>query len=210
MIVQWAIKGISGGSSGISDVDAKALIDDGHGIICNWWRNAFRIAPPQIRAKLSYSNLLRHVNQYAAPDPVTGQPFSESTPFISLTAGCVERNTLLRTNLVIPARQTALEFATEWGTCSGYLFYCWVLVSINPAVEIEAAAEEIRELNTYRSYSSYQTEGEIAAKIQIPSNQIEKCEKYDPTNAGLLTPTWVHRNPNFESPEPISNVREFF
>lgn len=196
--------------SGISDSEARILIDGGHGIQCNWWRNVHQISPPEIRDKVTYANLLRHVNKYSSADPVTGRPFFEGTPFISLTSGCVERNTALRTNRIVPARRTALEFATRSGTGPGYLFYCWVFVSLNPAVEVLGVAEEVRELNTYRSYSLYQTEGEITAKIHIPSNQIEKCEKYDPTKSRDLIPAWTHWNNEFEDPSTVSNVRELF
>lgn len=205
MIVQWAIKGISGGLSGIDDAQARAIIDGGHGIQCNWWRDVQRISPSQVGEKLNRQNLMLHVNSYYLTDPSTGLQFSAGTPFISLAAGCVERDFLLKTNHVISAKRIALEFATKHGTVPGYLFYCWVLVSPTPAVEIQGVAEEVRELNTYRSWSQYQLQGEITAKIHIPSNQIQKCEKYDITKR-----LWIHRNPRFVSPKTVSNVREFF
>jgi hypothetical protein len=210
MIVQWAIKGISGGPNGINDNEARSIINDGQGIICNWWRNQHQISPPEVRMKLNYQNLLRHVNQYDTIDPQTGKPFYMGTPFISLASGCVERTNALRTNRVIPAKRTALEFATEWGTVPGYLFYCWVILGLNQAVEIESVAEEVRNLNTYRSYSPYQTEGEITAKIQICSNQILKCEKYEHQAGRALTKVWTHDNAKFENPSKVSNIRELF
>ncbi len=208
MIIQWAIKGINGGPNGINDNEAHSIIDQGVGILCNWWRKVTTISPPQVRAKLTYDNLLRHVNQYDSIDPQTGNPFFEDTPFISLSAGCVERVPFEKTNRLIPAKRTALSFATNWGTNPGYLFYCWVIVSLNQAVEIEGVAEEVRELNTYRSYSHYQIEGEITAKIQICSNQIQKCEKYTPIPPGPFRLDWRYDNPNFNEPNKVSNLRE--
>lgn len=204
MFVQWAIKGINSGTppTGIDDDTAKRMIDDGHGILCNWWRNQIRISPPEVRAKLTKANLGLHVNQY---DTVKDQ-----TPFISLAAGCVERDVAIQTNQIHPAPKVARRFATRWGASPGYLFYCWVIVGLKPAVEIEEVAEEVRELNTYRSYSEYQLEGEITAKIYIPSNQILKCEKYEPIGYGKCRRVWTHRNRNFSRPAAVLNMRELF
>ncbi len=202
MFVQWAIKGISGGGSGINDETARWIIDAEDGIRCNWWRNKGRITCSETRAKLTAENLRRHVNEYDG--------FSRDTPFVSLTAGCVERDAAVATNRTIPARRTALQFATESGTQCGYLFYCWVIVALKQAVQIEGVAEEVRELNTYRSFSWYQTEGEITAKVQIPSNQIQKCEKYkrhDPAREEGMPPEWIHPNPKFVEPTVVSNIR---
>ena len=212
MYIQWAIKGIWGGRDGLSDSDAKSLIDSDQGIQCNWWRAVHRISPPEIRSKLIPQNLSMHVNQYDATDPTTGMPFRKGTPFISLTSGCVERNIFFQTNTVFPAKATALAFATESGLHEGYLFYCWVIVGLNPAVEIEGVSEEVRELNSYRSYSAYQTEGEITAKIYIPANQIHRCEKYSVDRSGRpnMTPDWTHSNPKFSDPAPVTNLREAF
>lgn len=212
MYVQWAIKGIWGGPNGLNDNEAKNLIDFEEGIVCNWWRTVHKISPQKRRGKLIPQNLSMHVNQYGATDPTTGKPFCDGTPFISLTGGCVERNIFLQTNTVFPAKATALGFATESGLHEGYLFYCWVVVGLNPAVEIEGVSEEVRELNSYRSYSAYQTEGEITAKVIVPANQIHRCEKYSVDSSGRphMTPDWTHLNPKFSDPAPVTNLREAF
>jgi len=44
--------------------------------------------------------------------------------------------------------------------------------ALTPAVEISHMAEEVRELNIYRRYSAFQTEGEIVAKIEVSARQI--------------------------------------
>lgn len=104
---------------------------------------------------------------------------------------------------MLPARSTAVEFATDGGTGEGYIFYCWLLVGLNPAPPVLSVAEEIRELNTYQSYSAYQTEGEIAAKVIVPANQIERVEKVD---AAGRTKSWI-LNPDFVPPASVSNFR---
>lgn len=191
MIVQKCLKGVHG----ITTKDAQDILSGG-GILCNWWRNVGSISPSQVRQKLTASNLDLHVNNYAA--------VQADTPYISLTAGCVSRNQYLKTNIVLPARTIAVEFATDGGMHAGYIFYCWLLVGLNPAAEIEGIAEEIRELNTYQSYSPYQTEGEIAAKVLVPANQIEGFEKVDSNGQSK---SWVS-NPNFVPPSKVNNSRD--
>jgi len=67
-----------------------------------------------------------------------------------------------------------VEFATDQGYGPGYVFYCWVFVGLNPAEEVEGIAEEVRDLNANRWYSHWWHEGDIAAKLIVPANQIEK------------------------------------
>jgi hypothetical protein len=206
MIVQWCVKGMSL----TDDATAKELIDSGNGIICNWWRKHGVISPNQMRQILTDVNLDRHVNHFGKSDPMTGRPFSESTPFISMSAGTVERDAVAKTNYARRARRTALWFGTEFGRLDhAYLFTCWLLLAPRPAVGIEGVGEEVRDLNSYRRYSAYQSEGEITAKIAVPANQIQCVERWTLDAAQqLFTRTWVHRNPMFTPPEQLSNVRE--
>lgn len=52
------------------------------------------------------------------------------SPFISLSAGTIERDAAAQTNHVRSARQTALWFGTEFGNeTTAYLFTCWVLLA---------------------------------------------------------------------------------
>lgn len=207
MFVQWCVKGVRGdtsgvsSSSGIDDAMALEMLRDG-GIRCNWWRAVRKISPQGMRRKLTRRNLDRHVHDY--------HNFGADTPFISLTAGCVERDAALRLNRIHTAQEVALRFATSWGQHTGYLFYCWVIVGLKPAVEVEAVAEEVRELNTYVSYSDFQLEGEITAKINVPSNQIERCERWDPPGSiktGKFVRSQVFQNQAFTPPETVSNIR---
>jgi hypothetical protein len=205
MYVQWCIKGVSG----IDEAAAESIVIGGSGLQCRWWRNVHAIQPDQVAAKLTPDNLDLHVNHYGAPDPATGQPFCDGTPFISLTAGAVDRDTVLETNKAVPARQTALRFATRDGTNDGYLFYCYVIVGLGPAVPVTFVAEEVRGLSPHRNYSRHILEGEIAAKIHVPANQISMWERYS-IQGGVPVRDWVHWNTSFEDPMVISNIRGAF
>jgi hypothetical protein len=208
MFVQWCIKGIRGRldeepeTSGIDDAEADEMVLGGQGIVCNWWRNAGTISPAERRAKLTAGNLDRHVHDY--------DQFKDQTPFISLTAGCVERDVAMRLNRIHQAQDVALRFGTDWGARHGYLFFCWVVVGLKRAVSVEGVAEEIRELNTYASWSDYQLEGEVTAKIGVPANQIRAWERWDCDGNGNVnaTSTWRHENPRFDAPALVSNIRE--
>jgi hypothetical protein len=210
MYVQTAIKGMRN----IDIADARRTIA-GDGLQCNWWRLVGSITPGQIDDRLSAANLDLHVNSYDQVDPATGRPFCEGTPFISLAAGTVDRNAFLKTNFIHPAHQTALRFASDFGRHRGecYLFYCWVIVGLNPAVEVMPLAEEVRELNSYRRYSAFQLEGEIAAKVWIPSRQIHRFERYDvrPAARGVrIRFVDSELNSDFVDPQNVVNIREAF
>jgi hypothetical protein len=76
-------------------------------------------------------------------------------------------------------------------------------------VEVEGVAEEVRDLNSYRRYSAYQTEGEVVAKVFIPDNHIQQCQKWAFDRASRkVTPDWVYPNPRFTLPDRLSNIRE--
>lgn len=191
MIVQRCLKGVHG----INDDAARQMLGGG-GIQCNWWRDVGKISPQQVRQKLTARAVDLHVNNYDA--------VINDTPFISLTAGCVSRDQYMRTNIVKSARNTAIEFATDGGKGEGYVFYCWLLVGLNPAPEVEGVAEEVRELNTYRNYSAFQTEGEVTAKVIVPANQIEGVEKVDLSGGHI---SWTG-NPDFSPPNRVTNFRD--
>lgn len=207
MIVQWCIKGMAldGG-----DQHARLLIDSREGIKCNWWRDVGTITAPGIRDKLTDGNINFHVNHFTAIDPATKREFREVTPFISFTAGTVERDTGAKTNIIHRARATALWFGTNFGQSDhAYLYTCWVVVAPRAAVVIEGVAEEVRDLNTYRRYSAFQTEGEMVAKVWIPDNQIRDCEKWVWDRQGqFFQKAWTYPNKRFTAPEQLTNIRE--
>ena len=67
----------------------------------------------------------------------------------------------------------------------------------------------IRDLNVYHRWSPFQLEGEITAKIHIPSNQIERVEWWDLSSDATASQRTC-TNPGFVTPAPILNVREHF
>jgi hypothetical protein len=206
MIVQWCMKGMSLAD----DKEARAIIDSRTGIVSNWWRGVKRISPSGRRDKLTAGNLDLHVNHFSDSDPSTGQSFSAITPFISFSSGTVERDSIAKTNYVHTALRTALWFGTNFGASdTAYLYTCWLIVGFRAAVEVEAVAEEVRDLNSYRRYSAYQTEGEVVAKVVVPDNQIQQCQRWTWNRASrTISPGWIQTNPRFTPPNTLSNVRE--
>jgi hypothetical protein len=192
------------------DERARSVIDSRQGIQCNWWRDVKTITAPGIRDKLTDENLNLHVNHFTIIEPNTKRQFREITPFISLTAGTVERDAVAKTNIIRRARATALWFGTNFGESDhAYLYICWIVVAPRAAVGIESVAEEVRDLNTYRRYSYFQPEGEIVAKISIPDNQIKECEKWTwERNGKTFTRAWKYENKRFTEPEMLTNIRE--
>jgi hypothetical protein len=216
MIVQWCIKGLALPS----DADARKIINSGLGLISNWWRGALQQPPfqqppfDQIKTKLTPAGIDMHVNHFTEIDPATQQAYSAQSPFISLSAGAVERNAAAQTNIVHRARKTALLFGTNFGRLHfAYLFTCWVVLAPRRAVSLEGVAEEVRDLNTYRRYSAFQTEGEVVAKLRVPDNQIKSCEKWQlhpmgPDGRPCLRVKWTQVNPRFIPPERLTNIRQ--
>jgi hypothetical protein len=207
MIVQWCVKGLSLGS----DAAARGIIDEAQGLTCGWWRDSVDIDPAEAARKLTLGNLDLHVNHFTEPDPATGRPFNEVSPFISLSAGVVERDAVARTNYVRRARRTALYFGTDFGRQrTAYLYVCWVILAPRRAVELQYVAEEVRDLNTYRRYSAFQPEGEILAKIEVPDNHIQGYEKWERQGGrrGVYRRVDTYPNPRFVHPQRLTNVRE--
>lgn len=209
MFIQRVLKGISGVSRSLVQTIASDT-----GIKCNWWRTVGKISTGQIKDKLTEHNLIWHLNEYETVDPKTGKPFSENTPYISTTAGTVERDSFLANNLIFPAWLTALRFATDDFTKTGYVFYAYVFVLGKQSIPLMQFSEEVRDLHIYTQYLPYHPEGEIVAKIYIPAVNIEKVEEYDPGMAEasfksnkLPLPTWTYKNPAYANPEPFSNLR---
>ena len=207
MYVQWFVKGISStndaGDPILSKSRAYNLVDSGNGIISNWWRTrpTGGISPADVQRELTAYNLDRHVHDYDSYGP--------ETPFISVAAGCVERDLDAAENNIYSAVDVALEFATARLTRPGALFIGWLPVALNPAVEIRSVADAIRDLNVYHRWSSFQLEGEITAKVNIPANQIKTVEWWDPSFSKDI-PADTHQNLGYVAPTPILNHREYF
>lgn len=216
MIFQKVVKGISG----IDPADAKDIIDKG--IKSNWYRMAGTILEEEKKIHLTDKNLDLHLNRYHQNVPV-GNPlysihkgkFGEVSPFISTTAGVVQRNEAERKNIVFSSYMTALRFATSNFRKSGFIFYTYVITVGKKAVKMEQFAEDIRNLNVYKEFQQYNSQGEVMAKIIIPSVQIEKAEMYVGTEVIKqmrsrvpIVPKLVLENKDYQAPEQFSNIHD--
>lgn len=209
MYFQKVLKGING----LTNRQADEML--ANGILCNWWRRVGQITPSEILDNLSERNLDWHLNHYDDPDPLeNNRPFRENTPYISATAGAVERDAFLQRNFVYDPFVTALRFATDDFRSSGHIFYAYVFTLGRQSIELSGFAEEVRELNVYKNFMPYHPEGEITAKIEIGARQIEKWEAYDgPAALKALqrgnTPAPVASNTNrlHASPARYCNIR---
>lgn len=204
MHIQFCVKGIAGKlecgpGPGLTKEDAFELVRSGRGIISNWWRGKGTITPDEVDAVLTAANLNRHVHDY--------DNFGHETPFISLTAGSVERDALAGENIIYDAVDIALAFATQDWLTPGAIYFCWTLVGLQPAVELQQISEPIRELHIYNGWSPWQLEGEITAKVHVPAVQISRVEWWDPAQSTSRC-TEVFRNRSYVGPNVLSNIRQ--
>jgi len=216
MIFQKVVKGISG----IGPADAKDIIDKG--LKSNWYRMAGTILEEDKKMHLTAENLHLHLNKYHQKVPV-GNPlysihkgkFGDISPFISTTAGVVQRNGDQRRNIIFPSYMTALRFATSNFRKSGFIFYTYVITVGKKAIKMEQFAEDTRNLNIYKEFQEFHHQGEVMAKIIIPSVQIEKAEMYvgaevkKQIRAGKpIIPKLVLDNHDYQAPEEFSNIHD--
>src|ERR1051325_7475587 len=141
MIFQRFLKGVRG----VTRQTARKQLDGGRGLVCNWWRRVDPLPSAEIPERLNEANLLRHLNAYDRIDATLpglyGQyPFGDYSPFISLTAGTVERDLSIADHRVFPAWLTALDFATEGFQNSGFVYHGYVNVLGPPAVKLQEFA----------------------------------------------------------------------
>ena len=196
MVIQWCLKGIQARAPGFGDKEAADLMQSG--IASNWLRaNAglpILSALESAQRSLSESALVAHVNSYAV--------VRTSTPYISLSAGVVLRDSKLGSRL-FPAWRSAVNFATERGKTDGYIFRVWTVVTPQPSPEVIGVSEEIRNLNLFRTSWRWQHQGEITAKVILPSVQIEYFQKITATGSLIGT---KQTNPHFVDPATVSNL----
>ncbi len=209
MIYQKVLKGVAE----LSQADACITLRE-TGILCEWWRRSHTIAENEIVLKLTERNIFWHQNHYDDNDPTTGRPFHENTPYISTTAGTIERHGYF--NLRRPAFLIALQFATRNFTTTGVVFYAYLNVLGRKALPLQEFSEETRELNIWHAFQQYHPEGEVVAKISIPPPHLEKAVAYDGPAAlidietvGVATPLWTEYNfERYVTPDTVSNLRE--
>jgi hypothetical protein len=196
MLIQWCLKGIPE-QPGFGPAEAQDALDQ-DGLRADWQRaGGFRSAVPRdSHAVLDSAALRQHIN---APAAVRG-----TTPYLSLTAGCVERDPGTGAVVSYGAMDTARAFATRNGTCPGFVFRLWVLVAPKPAPELPGFAEEVRSLLLFDDLGLFHEEGEITAKLFVPARQILSFVRFDAQ--GMEHPPVM--NQGFVAPERISNLRE--
>lgn len=215
MYFQKVLKGIAN----VPDREAADMVRRS-GIRCNWWRQKRHISPAEIKDQLTELNVYNHLNHYSDLLP-PGHPYhgisgastyGDVSPYISTTAGSVMRTA--SRNIIFPAFMIALQFATDNFRTSGYIFYAYLITLGKKAVPLWQFSEEVRDILIYQKFLPYYQEGEIVAKIYIPSTQIEKAEKYHGPQAlidlkagRMPTPTYIH-NKNFITPDEYCNIRE--
>jgi hypothetical protein len=192
--------------SGFGDREAMRVLSTG---LKSAWVRANKLrtldsAWPDAHSALSVAALASHVNNYHS--------VRHQTPYVSLTAGLMLYDGQSRTATRRSAWQTALEFATKFGTVTGYVFECWVVLPPNPAPELPGFGEDVRDLNLHASFAYWHPQGEVAAKLGVPARQIRRVVKFGSdlkpqrmggtraTKAGLL-------NRDFVPPERVSNIR---
>lgn len=204
MIVQWCCKGVKN----LSPSEVKWILMGQVGLRCRFWQLNDPLRYDVAVERLTERDLDLHVNHYDEVDPATGIEVRNQTVFISLAAGCVERDALRRRNVLHPALRTALFFATERAQRPGWVFTCYVLLAVNRASRVPGVAEEVRELNHQRPYSHYWPEGEVAAKINVPSRQILCAEHWEPVGEATLRRTGGYRNLDFVHPDALLDLRQ--
>jgi len=210
VFLQRFLKGITG----LSVTEADAILTE-TGIQSQWLTARGMPVGKDIQRRLTWRNLDWHLNHYDDPDPLEkNDPFRDHTPFISTTAGTIERDIAARANFTLSAFRTALEFATRQYTMTGWIFYGYLYVIGKQSIPLEPFAEEVRDLHIYTGWLPYQHEGEITAKLRIPAVNLEKCEQWD--GPGVLAdlaagvnpaPNTTIVNPEFSAPEQYTNLR---
>jgi hypothetical protein len=219
MYFQKVLKGIAG----LSDEDVYRILLH-EGILCNWWRNKEMINESEVKTELTLDNLIHHLDDYAKPLPTghrwkeIGKTYGDVSAFISTTSGTVQRDGRKKRNILHPPFMTALRFATSKYQANGWIFYAYVMTLGKPSVELKGFSEDVRDLHIYTDYRLYHHEGEVTAKISIPSVNIEKAEYYE--GPAILADLRMGRKPHptnniiidnkavYQPPEKYSNIRE--
>jgi hypothetical protein len=192
------------------DADARGILQS-TGILSAWMRSQAGqpLAAANVAGQmaLSAAALDDHVNDYGS--------VGATTPYISLSTGCWENLTTGPPHhdplppRHYPAWATAQKFATLWGSTSGYIFRCWVVVAPDVAAELPGLADEVRDLNIFHDFWNYHREGEVTAKLYVPHRQVQLAVKVD--DRGIPT-TWddghhaMRLNTGFTPPERVGNI----
>jgi hypothetical protein len=177
----------------LDEATAIDILGGGAGIRCRGRLELGPAAPlplDQILGRLTEPNLDIHVNHYSRVDPRTGKHFFEITPFISPAASSTatsRRRPMPRTARSAPRWSSPVRITPirDARPALGWIIVCYVLVGVQPAPTIPGVAEEVRKFKHLRPYSPWYLQGEVTAKVNVPSRQIlyaERCSR--PTSCG--------------------------
>jgi len=203
LVFQRILRGIGGIPR---DLAEHILTVDG--IVSNWLRNTTTPPhPSEWAGRLTEDELRWHLNRFGDHYPPTQSSYSHLTPFISTTAGVYERDPYTADILPFDPLRTAIDFATDGFVRDGFVFFGYVVILDRPSLPHAAFSEEIRSLTNFPWFLPFHHEGEVTAKIHIPSIQLEKWEWYAPAYDGFRLAETLS-NPRFRSPHEIANVRE--
>lgn len=195
MHIQWCLKGIRARSN-FGDSHARALL--GTGLQSNWLRNnaatSFDPGLTDAQAELNDAALFSHVHDYGT--------FGSNSPYLSLSAG-IRRSDGGHGLQEFRAWETALDFATDGPTGTGYIYRLWTIVTPKPSPSLMGVSDELRDLNQFGNFAYFNHEGELAAKILIPARQIQWVAKV--TFPG--TRLWIEANPDHVDPDTITNLK---
>jgi hypothetical protein len=209
MFFQYVLKGIHGIDRGqAEEIMSKT------GIQCNWLRSG-KASAEAIGSKLTEENLMWHLSRYEDIDPGTGRPFFEATPFISTSAGTVVDDFRRRRIYIRDAFFRAAVFATDRFRSDGWILHGYVYTLGRPSIELQEFAEEVRDLHVHTRWLKYRFEGEITAKMEIPSARLHCARLYQgPDLRAQLRrkedpqPVDTIENDHYCPPERFTNIRE--
>ena len=204
MLIHGCYKGIRE-QPGFGDDEALAVLRQ-TGIQSAWMlanaHTTLDAANAAAQSALSLTALDDHVNDFGA---VGGQ-----SPYISLTAGCREFLDPHVPSAKYPAIRTALDFATGWGSCRGYVYRCWVVTAPQIAASLPSLADQVRDLNLFPDYTQYHYEGEIVAKLVVPRQQVQWVLKVDDDRQAVpisgRRSARALRNSDFVAPRTVCNL----
>lgn len=204
MLIHWCYKGIPE-QPGFGDHEALDVLSH-TGIQSAWMlanaHTALERANVAAQAALNVAALDDHVNDFGS--------IHTASPYISLSAGCREFVSPDLPSARYPALRTALAFATNFGDQPGYVFRCWVVTAPQIAASLPGLADEIRDLNLFPGSTEFHHEGEIAAKLVVPRQQVQWVLKVDEDRRAVPLAGYhrarAHRNPEFVAPRTVSNL----
>jgi hypothetical protein len=199
VLIQWCLKGVR--QTNLFNINEANAALASEGLLSSWVRGATGTGasnfPSASAPHLSQAKLDAHVNNFGVA--------ASATAYLSLSAGCRERDPTRSFAVTYPAWKTAQAFATNWGQGKGFVFCLWLLVAPKPAPELPGFGEEVRSLLASPQFVTYHHEGEIAAKLYVPAKQISGWVLYDED----LNVIGSNQNVDFVSPDRISNVIGF-